>query len=113
MQQTVMMLSSFASVTDAKTVARELLQRGLVGCVSLLPQVLSLYHWQDELAESSEVLVLMKTTADCAEALKEALLSSHPYDTPELLIWKATASEPYQQWLEQVVSGQGNDPKNQ
>lgn len=91
-------LSSEASEERAEALARQLLERRLVACVSLLP-VRSLYQWQGRLERSEEVKLLLKTTPEQLEALHEALLSLHSYTTPEWIVLSGTTAAGYGAWI--------------
>ena len=76
-----LVLTTEADRERAEALARDLLERGLVACVSLHP-VVSLYRWQGQLEQSEEVQLLLKTTPAHLEALRQALTELHSYDTP-------------------------------
>ncbi len=98
-----LVLTTEADPVRAETLARELLERGLVACVSLHP-VVSLYHWQGRLERSEEVQLLLKTTPGQLEELRCALVELHSYDTPEWIHWTATSEGPYGLWLREQLS---------
>ena len=99
----ILALTTEASQQRAEALAEQLLARGLVACVSLQP-VHSLYHWQGRLERSQEVQVLCKTTAAALAALESAVRTLHSYDTPEWLVWSATASSAYGAWVAAAVA---------
>ena len=92
------MLTTEADRERAETLARVLLERGLVACASLHP-VVSLYRWQGRLERSEEVQLLLKTTPGQLEALRRALGELHSYETPEWIHWTAASEGPYGRWL--------------
>ena len=81
----------------AIALARALLQRRLVACVSLRP-LRSLYRWQDRIEDNQEVELLLKTTPERLAELEAAVRDLHSYDTPEWLSWSAAASSGYAAW---------------
>lgn len=93
-----LVLTTEADLDRAERLARELLARQLVACVSLQP-LRSLYHWQGQLEQAKEVQLLLKTKPELLEALEQAVRQLHSYDTPEWLHWRASCSEPYGSWL--------------
>ena len=96
-------LTTEADQQRAEALAQQLLERNLVACVSLRP-VTSLYHWQGRIERSQEVQLLCKSTAAALPALEAAVRSLHSYDTPEWLVWSASASADYATWLAGVVA---------
>ncbi len=101
-------LSSEANEERAEALARQLLERRLVGCVSLLP-VRSLYQWQGKLERGEEVKLLLKTTPEQLEALHEALLSLHSYTTPEWIVLSGATAAGYGAWISSEVGAPAAD----
>jgi periplasmic divalent cation tolerance protein len=54
------MFVTASSTEEAEKIASQLLHRGLVACVNLVPQVRSMYMWKDRLESSQEVLMMIK-----------------------------------------------------
>ena len=82
----------FASREDARGVASQLLDEGLIACANLIGQVEALFEWDGERGEGEEIAVLFKTHADRLDAAVARLEHLHPYDTPAILGWRADAS---------------------
>src|SRR5262245_43348403 len=72
----------------ARKLARAALKAKLIACANLIPQIESHYWWQEKIEHGTEVLLLLKTTANHVQALEKLILSLHPYDTPEFLVLK-------------------------
>lgn len=100
---TILALTTEATSELAEALARALLARGLVACVSLQPSR-SLYVWNGRLEHAQEVQLLLKTDAAHLAALQQAVLELHSYDTPEWLCWPASTSAAYGSWLAAVLS---------
>ena len=49
-----------SSSAEAKKIAHGLLDRKLVACVNMLPQVTSVYTWEGKVEESQEVMMIIK-----------------------------------------------------
>ena len=82
-------------------VARALVDAGLAACVNLSPNVLSVYRWEGEIHEESEVILLIKT---CSNLFEEKLIplvqELHPYDLPEIIALPILAGEKnYLEWM--------------
>ena len=102
-QPVVCVITSEGDTARAERLARLLVERGLAGCVSLLPQT-SFYGWEGQLERSAEVQLLIKTTPCRLEALHQAVLESHSYDTPMWVQWQGLADQGYGAWLAQVTA---------
>ena len=91
-------LSSEANEERAEALARQLLERRLVACVSLLP-VRSFYRWQGRLEAGEEVKLLLKTTPNQLEGLHQAVLERHSYEVPEWIVLHGSSAGAYGFWL--------------
>ena len=84
----------------AERVAGVLVDERLAACVQLLPGVRSMYRWQGEVERAEEVLLLIKTTRECLDALVARVRALHPYELPELLAVEAAGGLPdYLDWV--------------
>jgi periplasmic divalent cation tolerance protein len=85
--------------------ARELVEQRLAACVNVLSPMTSIYRWRGEVERAEEVLMVVKTTEDRFEAVRDALVKGHPYDVPEVLALEVKAGHaPYLAWLDESVS---------
>jgi periplasmic divalent cation tolerance protein len=98
----MLVLTTEGDAMRAKALARSLLERGLVACVSLQAAE-AFYVWEGEIQMDGEVQLLMKTTADRLERLQQVLGELHSYDTR----WPATPSPAYGRWASGVLSSDG------
>ena len=98
-------ISTAASLEEAERIASTLVEQHLAACVNLIPQIKSIYRWQGEMEESSEVLLVIKSTAPCLAALESTLRSLHSYSVPEFLVLDVTSGSPaYLQWIFESVT---------
>ena len=102
----MLVLTTEGDAMRAKALARALLERLLVACVSL-QSTDALYHWEGEIHSDCEVQLLMKTTADRLERLQQVVGELHSYDTAKWLYRPARASPAYGRWAMQVFSSDG------
>jgi periplasmic divalent cation tolerance protein len=92
---------------DAEWISREVVERGLAACVNVLPGVTSVYRWKGEVEKNEEIVLLMKTTAERFEALKEAVVSMHTYEVPEVIALPIVDGHlPYLEWLDELGTGE-------
>jgi periplasmic divalent cation tolerance protein len=70
---------------SAQHLADALVGESLAACVNRIPGIRSTYRWKGEVTTDTEELLLIKTTIERFEALKERLLALHPYELPELI----------------------------
>jgi periplasmic divalent cation tolerance protein len=100
----VVVWCTVASLEEGERLAAELVERRLAACVNLLP-VTSIYRWRGELERNGEVLLAIKTSRDAFEALREAIVSLHAYEVPEVIALPVEAGHPpYLAWIAESVA---------
>ncbi len=88
-----------ASKEEAISLSRKLLEKKLVACVSLFP-ITSLFRWEGDIQEQSEVKVIFKTIESHFEEVKIFLLKNTSYEIPEIVMIPLTAgNEEYLNWV--------------
>ncbi len=101
----VVVLTTIANSDEAVTLIRELLDRRLIACGTVLPGARSLYRWEGKLADEVEAVLLLKTRSGCIEGLRRAFDELHPYKVPELLAIPVTGGlERYLGWINSETS---------
>ena len=88
--------TTLPSIEKARELAGLAVKEQYVKCVNIIPQVTSIYEWQNEIEESSECIVLFKTTVEKEDQLMAWLTQHHPYETPAIL--NITADTPQSFW---------------
>lgn len=103
---TVVVLTTMPDQGAATALASRLVEERSIACANIVPGVTSIYRWDDEVRQDSEVLVVMKTTAGQADALQSRVEVLHPYDVPEILVLPVVAGHaPYLEWVASEVVG--------
>jgi periplasmic divalent cation tolerance protein len=101
MTDKIVILSTCASQEEGEKLARLLVERRLAACVSLIPQMRSIYRWKDAIESAEECLLIVKTSRELFEPLRRILEEAHSYDLPEALALQVVDGSPaYLNWLE-------------
>lgn len=87
---------------EAREVASYLLEKHLVACANIFPQVESLFFWKDKVQSSSEVLVFLKTVKEKFEEVKEEIEKRASYELPAIL--QLPIVDGNKEYLEWIVS---------
>jgi periplasmic divalent cation tolerance protein len=96
----IVVMTTVANDSEGVILVRELLDRRLIACGTLLPGARSLYRWQGKVADEREVVLLLKTRSARLEALQDAFRELHPYKVPELLAFSVdTGLDKYIAWI--------------
>lgn len=97
-------------VDQARKIAHELLDRKLIGCANILPQMESIYRWQDKVQQETEVVLILKTISKNAEKTIKAVEELHSYETPCVLSLKVKdGSKGYLNWIKSECSEQKHE----
>ena len=84
----------------AQAIANALVEERVAACVNVVPSLSSVYRWKGEVHREDEAMLLVKTTKDRFEALKQAVLKHHPYELPEVIaITVDRGHTPYLEWV--------------
>lgn len=88
----------------AESIAHDLVERRLAGCVQIGGPVCSTYSWNGGIEQSMEFRLAIKTTKLKLDQLLEELTLLHPYDTPEILWSEVFTSSSYFHWLNEYLN---------
>jgi periplasmic divalent cation tolerance protein len=99
-----LVLTTCGSLEEARSIAQTLVERQLAACVNITPQIESVYRWQGGVESATEWLLLIKTTAEAFDRLRETLSELHSYELPEcIVIAVEDGSAAYLEWIGQSV----------
>ncbi|CAA9244646.1 MAG: Periplasmic divalent cation tolerance protein CutA [uncultured Chthoniobacterales bacterium] len=100
-EEILLAMSTFPDAQIARSVSRQLVEQKLAACANIGGCVESIYHWQGQIEEAQETLVLFKTTRSRFEEFQRVLRSLHPYEVPEIVALRIADGFPgYLQWVE-------------
>ena len=85
---------------EAAGIARSLIESRLAACVNIVRNIRSLYAWQGNIEDDTEVLMIVKTQKKLFNALSEKVRELHSYDVPEIIALPIVeGSKDYLTWL--------------
>jgi periplasmic divalent cation tolerance protein len=101
----LVVLTTTETQKDGEWLAHLLVERGLAACVQVLPQMKTVYRWQDHVERANETLLLIKTTREAYQDVEGLIRQNHQYQTPEILALPVIAgSDSYLEWLMAAVT---------
>jgi periplasmic divalent cation tolerance protein len=100
MERAVFVYTTYPSLVEAERAGRTLVERRLCACVNILPGMVSYYWWQGAIGRGDEVVMIIKTRAALADAVRVAVKQMHSYTTPAVLVIPIDSVDPdYQAWI--------------
>jgi periplasmic divalent cation tolerance protein len=86
--------------SEAKQIARTLLEKKLIACANLFP-VKSLYYWEDKLQDDEEVGMIIKSQEDLVDQVISEIKTIHSYEVPCIVSWPIVkGNKEYLSWIQ-------------
>ncbi len=97
----IIILSNTNSIENAKLIANTLVKEKFAACVNIIPQIKSIYFWNNEITEDDEYLMVIKTKKELFESVKNKIIELHPYEVPEIISFDITnGTKNYLEWID-------------
>lgn len=87
------------NMEEAGKISRNLLEKRLIACANIYPDVNSLYWWEGKIAEDQECVLIAKTIEGNFEKVKAEIEKIHPYKTPCIVKIPVSSNKKYFEWL--------------
>lgn len=85
MTDKIVVMVTGASVRECKKIARHLLEKRLIACANLFPQIRSLYRWKGKIADEKECWMILKSSRELFPAIQTEVETLHSYHVPEVI----------------------------
>ena len=106
MQDSIVILITAPSEEVAGTIAKTLVGAQLAACANIIRNIRSIYRWQGNIEDDTEVLMIVKTRRELFSLLEQKVRELHPYTTPEIIALPITdGSKAYLSWLHAETEG--------
>jgi len=100
MERAVLVYTTWPSLADAEKAGRDIVERRLAACVNILPGMISHYRWDGKIERAEEAVMIVKTRASLAEAVRALVKKTHSYTTPAIMVLPVeSADAAYHQWI--------------
>lgn len=95
----IAVVTTVATIDDARHMARALVERRLVACAQI-ESIESFYEWDGQVNGEPEQRLLLKTTEDRYAEVEAAIREMHGYALPAIYALPVTqAFAPYADWV--------------
>jgi periplasmic divalent cation tolerance protein len=99
-QDLLLVVTTISNNVAAKTLAHQIIANKLAACCNIIPNISSIYMWNNELCDDNEYLIVIKTTKNRYLQLEAFIQEQHPYEVPELIVFSAQeCSNKYLSWV--------------
>ena len=100
----VLLYSIFPNIESARAIAKDLVSQKLVACVNIFQNIESLYIWEGELENSSEIVLMAKLFDEHYLTVQSFIVKNHPYSCACVLkINIESMNPPYLNWLKSTL----------
>jgi len=104
MTDKIVVFSTCASAAEAERIARGVVEARLAACVNVIGGARSFYRWQGAIEESSEFLLMIKSSRGRFDALRAEIQRLHSYQVPEIIaVSLVDGSSDYLGWLDEEL----------
>ncbi len=103
-----MLYTTFPDSETASSTASALIELRLIACANIIPNISSIYTWEEKICNGNECIMILKTTRDMLDQAVDKLRNIHPYNAPcilEITLEKTVHSQPYHDWLTHYLCG--------
>ena len=80
-----LILTTTDSKENAENISKVLIYKKLSPCVQIFSNVSSFYKWKNELKNTTEFLILIKTLAENLDTCLTVIKKEHNYEIPEII----------------------------
>ena len=93
------------SKSEAQKIGKALVESRLAACVNILDNMQSIYRWEGELQQDSEVVLIAKTTDTLISQLIDKVKSLHSYECPCIVSLSVSGGyPPFLDWIQSEVN---------
>ena len=100
--EVLVIITTESSKTNALRMAKLLIKNKLAACVSI-KQIFSIYKWDDDIEESKEFEITIKSKPELQENLIDFLHKVSTYDVPQIIYKKYLSDMKYYNWLTETI----------
>ena len=98
----LVIITTESSKTNAVRMAKLLIKEKLAACVSI-KQIFSVYEWNDDIQETKEFEITIKSKLEFKDFLIEFLNKNSTYDVPQIIYRKYHSEMKYYDWLNKTI----------
>lgn len=87
---------------EARNISKTLLEKKLIACANFYPTT-SIYHWKGEIEETSETILILKTSKEKTAKVEKLVKKLHSYDLSAIIRLKTEENKEFSDWVDSCV----------
>ena len=100
MKEFIVIFVTSSSLEEAEKIGNSLVEKRLVACVNIMPEIKSIFLWKGKIAKEKEVLLIAKSRRELFDSIQNEVKVLHSYEVPEIIALPIEAgSEDYLEWI--------------
>jgi len=97
----IVLFITTATAEEARQISNVLLNQRKAACVNIVPNVSSLFWWQDKIESANENLLIVKTKASLLDEVVRLVIENHSYEIPEVIALPIIGgNQDYLEWID-------------
>lgn len=100
MKKIIIIYTTLDNKQQAKALAEQAVISEIAACVNIMPNITSVYKWQDKIETTDEYVLIFKTAYNNQDKIITWLKQNHPYDVPAILVIPAKTSNEFHTFIE-------------
>ena len=100
----LLVFCTVSNLQESKKISKILIEKRLAACCNIIGGFKSIYRWQENIEETDEHLLLIKTAEKHYDQLEKEIKMIHSYSVPEVIavpIEKGSAA--YLDWMKESL----------
>lgn len=90
------------NLEQARNLGKEIVAQNMAACANIIPKMYSIYHWDGDLCEDEETILIVKTHTSRVNEITNYIKKAHTYDCPCVIsipLAEDEGNEDYLNWL--------------
>ena len=97
-----LILTTTNSKDSAQNISQALIENKLTPCIQILPNITSIYRWENKINKENEYLLIIKVLDKYLDRCISLISEIHNYDTPEIIeVGANILNQSYSNWFKE------------
>ncbi len=97
---TVIGFITCSGIDEARKIAKHLLEKRVIACANVVPEIDSMYWWKGKLEEADEALLIIKTREQLKGKVQKEVEKLNRYELPVIELFETNINSKAEKWIE-------------